>query len=120
MALGVSWMDWRHPAARHGHQRRGYSGRTSERRDEVVGRVTFEAQGDEKLGWRRSRLFRSVAGGLRCAKDLRRSRLRLLRWSYLLQWWLPASQSADDMAPIRVAGFGYVEHAMPRRTNSPN
>ena len=25
------------------------------------------------------------------------------------QWWLLASQSADDMAPIRVAGFGYTE-----------
>ena len=29
-----------------------------------------------------------------------------------------ASQSADDMAPIRVAGFGYIEHAMFRWTNS--
>ena len=56
MALGVSWMGWRHPAARHGQQRRGYSGRTSERsRDVVVGRVTFEVQGDEKLGVRWSR-----------------------------------------------------------------
>ena len=58
MALGVSWMGWRHPAARHGQQRRGCSGRTSERsRDVVVGRVTFEVQGDEKLGLRRSRFF---------------------------------------------------------------
>ena len=39
--------------------------------------------------------------------------LWLLRWSCLSQWWLLASQSADDMAPIRVAGFGYIEHAMP-------
>ena len=58
MALGVSWMGWRHPAARHGQQRRGYSSQTSERsRQVVVGRVTFEVQGDEKLGLRRSRLF---------------------------------------------------------------
>ena len=47
-----------HPAARHGQQRRGYSGRTSDRSHHVVvGRVTFEVQGDEKLGLRRSRLF---------------------------------------------------------------
>ena len=58
MALGVSWMSWRHPAARHWQQRRGYSGRTSERsRHVVVGRVTFEVQRDETLGLRRSRLF---------------------------------------------------------------
>ena len=58
MALGVSWMGWRRPAAPHGQQRRGYSGRTSERsRDVVVGRVTFEVQSDGKLGLRRSRLF---------------------------------------------------------------
>ena len=38
-------------------QRRGYSGPTSERsRHVVVGRVTFEVQGDEKL-LRRSRLY---------------------------------------------------------------
>ena len=41
ITLGVSWMGWRHPAARHGQQRRGYSGRTSERSHHVVvGRVT--------------------------------------------------------------------------------
>ena len=58
MALGVSWMGWPRPAAPHGQQRRGYSGRTSEQsRDVVVGRITFELQGDEKLGLRRSRLF---------------------------------------------------------------
>ena len=58
MALGVSWMGWRRPAAPHGQQRRGHSSRTSERsRDVVVGRVTFEVQGDEKLGLRRSRLL---------------------------------------------------------------
>ena len=52
------WMGWRHPAARHGQQRRGYSCQTSERsRHVVVGRVTFEVQADEKLGLRRSRLF---------------------------------------------------------------
>ena len=39
----------------------------------------------------------------------------------LSQWWLLASQSADDMAaPIRVAGFGYTEQAMSRWTNSRN
>ena len=58
MALGVSWMGWRQPAARHGQQRRGYSGRTSERSHHVVvGRATFEVQGDEKLGLRQFRLF---------------------------------------------------------------
>ena len=68
MALGVSWIGWPRPAAPHGQQRRGCSGRTSERsRDAVVGRETFEVQGDKKLGLRRSRLFRSVAGGLGCA-----------------------------------------------------
>ena len=54
--LGVSWMGWRRPAAPHGQQRRGYSVRTSERSSDgvVVGRVTFEVQGDEKLGLGRS------------------------------------------------------------------
>ena len=67
MALGVSWTGWRHPAARHGPQRRGYSGGTSERSGHVVvDRVTFEVQDDEKLGLRRSRLF---------SKRLRRSTL---------------------------------------------
>ena len=48
----------RQPAARHGQQRRGYSGRPSERSHHVViGRVTFEVQDDEKLGLRRSRSF---------------------------------------------------------------
>ena len=32
--------------------------------------------------------------------------------------WLLASQSADDMALIRVAGFDYTEQAMSRWTNS--
>ena len=32
-------------------------GRTSERSRDVVGRVTCEVEGDEKLGLRRSRLF---------------------------------------------------------------
>ena len=58
MALGVSWIGWRHPAAPHRQQRRGYSGRNSERsRDVVVGRVAFEVQGDGNVGLRRSRLF---------------------------------------------------------------
>ena len=35
MALGVSWMGWRRPAAPHGQQRRGYSGRNSERNRHV-------------------------------------------------------------------------------------
>ena len=57
MALGFSWMGWHRPAAPHGQRRRGYGGRTSQRsRDVVVGRETFEVQGDEKLGLRRSRL----------------------------------------------------------------
>ena len=61
MALGVSWMGWRRPGAPHGSSDGDvYSGRTSERGRDVVlivGRVTFEVQGDEKLGLRRSRLF---------------------------------------------------------------
>ena len=58
MALGVSWIGWRRPAAPHGQQRRVYSGRASERtRDVVFGRETFEVQGDEKLRLRRSQLF---------------------------------------------------------------
>ena len=36
MALGVSLTGWRRPAAPYGQQRRGYSGRTSERNREVV------------------------------------------------------------------------------------
>ena len=65
MALGVSWLGWRRPIVLHEQQRWGYIGRTSEqRRDVVVGRVTFEVQGDEN--W--------VCGGLGCAKGLRRSR----------------------------------------------
>ena len=46
------------PAAPHGQQQRGCSGRAFERsRDVVVGLVTFEVQGDKKLGLRRSRMF---------------------------------------------------------------
>ena len=53
----------------------GYSGRTSERsRVVVVGRVTFEMQGDKNWACGGLDCFRSVAGGLRCAKDLRRPR----------------------------------------------
>ena len=75
MALGVSWMDWRRPVAPHGQQRPGYNGRTSERsRDVLVGRVSFEVPGDEKLGLRRSRCLRGIADGLGCAKGLRRPR----------------------------------------------
>ena len=49
MALGVSWMGWRRPAAPHGHQRRGYSGRTSERsRHVVVGFHNFFATVTQK------------------------------------------------------------------------
>ena len=72
MTLGVSWMGWRHTAARHGQQRRGYSVRTSERSHHVVvGRVTFEVQGDGNWVCGGLDCFRNVAGGLRCAKDLR-------------------------------------------------
>ena len=114
-------MGWRHPAARHGQQRRGYSCRTSERSHHVVvGRVTFEVQGDEKLGLRRSRLFSKRRRRSRLCYGPSEAALRLLRWSYLSQCWLLASQSADDMALIRVAGFGYTEQAMSRWTNSLN
>ena len=108
MALGVSWMGWRRPATPHGQQRRGYSDRTSERsRDVVVGHVTFEVQGDKKLGLRRSRLFSRRRRRSRLCQGPSEAALRLLRWSYLSQWWLLASKSADDMAPIGVASFGY-------------
>ena len=118
MALGVSWMGWRHPAAAHGQHRRGYSGRTSERsRDVFVGRVTFEVQGDETLGLRRSRLFSKRRRRSTLCWGPTEAALRLLRLSYLSQWWLLASQSADDM--VRVAGFSYIEHVMFSWTNSP-
>ena len=75
MALAVCWMGWRRPATPHGQQRRGYSGQISERsRDVVVGRVTFEVQGDEKLVCGGLNCFRGIAGGLGCAKGLRRPR----------------------------------------------
>ena len=46
------------PHRPHRSQRRGHSCRTSERsRDVVVGRVTLEVQGDEKMGLRWSWLF---------------------------------------------------------------
>ena len=53
MALGVSWMGWRHPAARHGQQRRGYSGRTSERSHHVCGSwsCNFRGAGRRKTGF---------------------------------------------------------------------
>ena len=112
MALGVSWMGWRRAAALHGQQRRGYSGRTSERnRDVVVSRANFEVQGDEILGSRRSRLFSRRRRRSRLCQGPSEAALRLLWWFYLSQWWLLAFQSADDMAPIRVAGFGYMEYA---------
>ena len=77
MTVGVSWVGWRSPIAPHGQQRRGYSGRTSERsRDLVVGRVTMVARGDEKLSVRRLCFFRGFPGGLGCAKGLRGSRCR--------------------------------------------
>ena len=51
MAPGVSRVGWGSPIAQHGQQQRGHSGRISQRSsDVVVGRVTFEVQGDEKLG----------------------------------------------------------------------
>ena len=99
--------------ARHGQQRRGYSGRTSERSHHVVlnsWSCNFRGAGRRKAG------FAAVS----IVFEASEAALRLLRWSYLSQWWLLASQSADDMAPIRVAGFGYTDHAMSRWTNSPN
>ena len=75
MAVGVSWMGWRRPAAPHGQQRRGYSDRISERSHHVViGRLTFEMQGDENWVCGGLDCFRGVAGGLGCAKSLRRPR----------------------------------------------
>ena len=41
----------------------------------------------------------------------------VLPWSSLSQMWLLASQSADDTALIRVAGFGYMEHTTSRFIN---
>ena len=53
--LGWGWCS---PIALHGQHRRGHSGRTCERScDVVVGRVTLETQGDEKVDLRRPRLF---------------------------------------------------------------
>ena len=75
MALGVSWVGWRRPAAPHEQQRRGYGGRASERsRDVVVGLVTFEMQGDENWVCGGLECFRGVAGALGGAKGLRRPR----------------------------------------------
>ena len=75
MALGVSWMGWRRPAAPHGQQRRGYSDQNSGRsRDVVVGCVTFEMQGDKNWVCGDLDCFRGVVGGLACAKGLWRSR----------------------------------------------
>ena len=53
MALGVSWMGWRHLAARHGQQRRGYSGRSSERSHHVCGSwsCNFRGAGRRKTGF---------------------------------------------------------------------
>ena len=79
----------------------------------VIAPVTFEVQGNETLGLRRSTL---------CQLSWEAA-LRLLRWFYLSQWWLLGSQSADNIAPIGVAGYGYyLVHAMPKvvSTNSPN
>ena len=75
MALSVFWVGWRRPIAPQGRQRRRRSGRTSERsRDVVVGRVTFEVQGDENCVCGGLDCVRGVAGGLGCAQGLRRSR----------------------------------------------
>ena len=76
MALGVSWMGWRHhPAAGHRQQRWGYSGRTSERGHHVaVGRVTLGCRATKNWVCGGLDCFGSVAGGLRCAKDNRRPR----------------------------------------------
>ena len=62
-------------APRHGQQRRGYSGRTFERScNMVVGRVTFEVQGDENSVCGGLDCFRGFAGGLGCVTGLRKSR----------------------------------------------
>ena len=66
----------------------------------VVGRVTFEVQGDEKWVCDGLDCFRSLTGGLRCAKDLRRPRCGCSGGPTSRNGGLLASQSADDMAPI--------------------
>ena len=46
IALGISWVGWRSPKALRWQQRRGYSGRTSERsRDLIAARVAWEEEG---------------------------------------------------------------------------
>ena len=60
-----------------------YSGRTSERsNDVVVGRVTFEVQGDEKLGLRRSRLLSKRRRRSTLCLGPSKAALRFLRWFY--------------------------------------
>ena len=120
MAVGVSWMGWRRPAAPHGQQRRGCRGRTPERsRDVVVGRETFDVQGDENWLCGGLDCFLSVAGGLGCAKGLRRPHCGCSGGPTSRNGGF-SPQLADDMAPIRVAGIGYVQHAMRRCIESPN
>ena len=68
-------MGWRYPVALHGQQRRVYSGRTSERSRHVeVGRVTFEVRATKHWACGGLDCFRSVAGGLRCARGRRTPR----------------------------------------------
>ena len=75
MALGVSWMGWRRPAAPHGQQRRGYNGRTSERnRDVVLGREVSRCRATKNGVCGGLDCFRCVAGGLGCPEGLRRPR----------------------------------------------
>ena len=65
-------MGWRSPEAPRGHQRRGYSDRTSEHnRDLVYVCVVSGAKGDENPGLRRPRFLLGIADGLGHAKGFR-------------------------------------------------
>ena len=74
--------------------------------------LAVEVQVDEKLGLRRPRVLRGVAGGLGCAKDLPRSRCGCSGGPTSRNGGFSPLKSADDTAPISVAD--YMGHAIIR------
>ena len=116
-------MGWRHPAARHRQQRWGYSGRTSERSHHVVLIVwscNIRGAGRRKTGFAAVSIDFEASQPVYAVLRAFGGRAAAAPVVLPLAMVAFASQSADDMAPIRVAGFGYTQQAMSRWTNSPN
>ena len=87
----------------------------------VVGRVTFEVQGDEKLGLRRSRLFSKRRRSQAVYSVLRTFGGRAAAAPVVLPLaMVPSRLSINRRHGTNSHSLGYTEQAMSRWTNSPN